>query len=302
MPFASWHLRTALVKLSVYQIIKVLIEKVKEEVAKKRIVEEKPKIAYQDSFQEKTNQKIEEIGNKLAGQGKFMLYGLLGLIVVGILVGVFYNYSRRLNGAAGLALGKAIEINEAQISETPIPNNPAPVFKTEKERAEKSIEAFQKVADTYGNPYREQAQYFIAVNHLKTDRENGLKELESLTGNGNREIAALAKFALADAKFSDGKLDEALKLFDELTTAQNLPVAVDTVNFRRAAIYEKQGKTEDAAKIYFDLAKTAREAKDSDGKGLPLTATARDAAEKLQKLNADKYKELPPEPAPELGM
>jgi tetratricopeptide (TPR) repeat protein len=271
-------------------------------VAKKRVVEEKTKVAYQDTFQEKTNQAIEDLGNKLAGKGKLILYGMIGIIVVAIAVALFYNWSLRANNAAVTALGKAIEINEAQITETPIPNNPAPTFKTEKERSDKAIEAFQKVADTYGSPYREQAQYFIAVNHLRSDRENGLKELEGLTSNGNREVANLAKFALAGARQSDGKPDEALKLYDELSNAQNLPVALDTINFQRASILEKQGKTEDAVNIYFALAKTAREAKDSEGKPLPMTATAREAADKLQKLNADKFKELPPEPTPDFGL
>lgn len=271
-------------------------------MAKKKITAEQPKVAYRDSFQETTSGKIEEIGRSLDGQWKYILYGIIALVIVGIGVALISNWSKKANGAASLALAKAIDVQTAQITETPVPNNPNPTFKTEKERAEKAVEAFQKVVDgNFGSPYREQAQYFIAINKLTLDRENGFKELEGLTVSPVREVSGLAKFALAEAKFADGKLDESLKLYDELANTQNLPVALDTINFQRAVIMEKQGKKDEAASIFFDLAKVAREAKDGDGKNLPLTETARESAEKLQKLNADKFKELPAEPAPEFG-
>ena len=61
---------------------------------------------------------------------------------------------------------------------------------------------------------------------------------------------------------------------------------------------EKQGKKQDAADIYYNIAKAASEAKDSDGKPLPMTQTARDAKDKLQTLDPDRAKTIE-EPKPE---
>jgi hypothetical protein len=212
-------------------------------------------------------------------------------------------YSVRSAAAAQTALGKAIDISAAQVSASPPPAAtgavPDVTFKTERERAEKAIPAFQEVAAKYGSPYKEKAQYFIAVNKLKTEREAGLSELQGLTGNSNREIAALSKFALAEAKAADGKYDEAAALYNELNAQNNSGIIpADSIQFALAGIYEKQAKKQEAADIYFNLVKAAREAKDAEGKPRTIGATAREAAVKLEKLDAARYATLPPEPAP----
>ena len=75
-------------------------------------------------------------------------------------------------------------------------------------------------------------------------------------------------------------------------------VAKDTLNFEIAKIYEKQGKKQEATDIYFNIAKSAAEAKDLDGKPVRLTQTATDAKAKVQELAPDRAKEIP-EPTPD---
>jgi hypothetical protein len=79
-------------------------------------------------------------------------------------------------------------------------------------------------------------------------------------------------------------------------------VAKDTVNFSLAQIYEKQGKNQEAADVYFNIAKAASEAKDQDGKPVPMTETARDAKTKLEQLDPDRAKQIAePEPVSPFG-
>jgi tetratricopeptide (TPR) repeat protein len=267
-------------------------------VAQKKIQTNEPVKTGQpvDRFQAVADQKLETFGRKLEGKGKPILYGLLALLVIGILGGVFYSYSRRQAAQAQTALGKAIDISEAQVSATPVPNSPEPSFPTEKERSEKAIAAFEEVAAKYGSPYKEKAQYFIAVNRLKLDRAAGAGELQNLTSSGNGEVAALSKFALAETRVAEGNYDQATALYNELLGQNNSIIPSDTINFALASVYEKQGKKADAANIYFNLAKTAREAKDAEGKPVNLSLTAREAARKLEKLDPARYGQLPPEP------
>ncbi|MEP6923078.1 MAG: tetratricopeptide repeat protein [Pyrinomonadaceae bacterium] len=240
-------------------------------------------------------QRIEELGKNLEGKGNLILYVLGGILGLAILGAIIYSWQSRQAGEAQAALGKAIETSEAQVSASPVPNSPAPVFATDKERTEKSIAAFENVANKYGSPYKEKAQYFIAVNKLKVNREAGLQELEGLSNNGNREVAGLSKFALAEAHSADGKYDEAAALYNDLAKQQNNVISADTLNYALASVYERQGKKQEAADIYFNLAKAAREAKDADGKPATMTMTAREAARKLEKLDASKFAQLPPE-------
>ena len=266
--------------------------------------EEKNKTVYQDEFQTGVGRKVEEFGNRFAGKSKNILYGLAALAVLAVLIGIFSIYNRRSNNAAQTALGKAIETSQTKVSELPVPaGSTEKVFKTEKERAEASINEFQAVADNFGNPAQEKAKYFIAVNRLMIDRPTAIQELEVLSKSSG-EVGTLSKFALAQAKTDDGKLDEAAALYNELAKISNLILAKDTINFELAKIYEKQGKTVEAADLYYNIAKPASEAKDLDDKPIPMSQTARDAQQKLEALNPERAKEIkvPETPSPMSGM
>lgn len=266
--------------------------------------EEKGKVFYQDEFQTGVGRKVEEYSNQFAGKSKNILYALGAIATLAVLIGIFYVYNRRTNNAAQSALGKAIETSQTKVSLLPVPaGSGEKVFKTEKERAEASINEFQTVADTYGNPTQEKAKYFIAVNRLMIDRPTAIQELEVLSKNSG-EVGTLSKFALAQAKTDDGKLDEAVALYNDLAKTSNPILAKDTINFELAKIYEKQGKTSEAADLYYNIAKPASEAKDLDDKPIPMSQTARDAKEKLEALNPERAKEIkvPETASPMSGM
>jgi hypothetical protein len=256
----------------------------------------KPTVKYQDEFQHNVGDKVEEFGKKFEGKGKTILYAILGVILLGILISLAMSWSRRSNFAEQTALGEAIEISQRQVTDQPLPaTSTQKVFKTEKERAEASVTAFQAVVDKYGS---EKAKYFAAVNKLGLDRPSALTELEGLSKTGG-EVGSLSKFALAQAKTSDGKTDEAVALYTELASATDSVISKDTINFDMAGLLDKQGKKTEAADLYFNIAKPASEAKDADGKPKQMSQTAREAKEKLKTLNPEKAKEIV-EPAPEM--
>lgn len=264
--------------------------------------ETKDKPRYQDSFQQNVGRAIEDAGSKLEGQGRNILYGIAAILVLALIVWIIYVWSGRSSAAAQTALGKAIEISQSRVTDTP---PPAPstekTFKTEKERAEAAIAEFQKVVDNHGGAAGEKAKYFIAVNRLSLDRPAGIAELEPLSKSSG-EVGTLAKFALAQAFASDGKNDEAARLYTELAGMTDPIVSKETINFELAGVYEKQGKKQEAVDLLFNLVKSASEAKDKDGKAVPLSSTATEAKEKLKQLDPEKAKEIPePEPDPSLG-
>lgn len=258
--------------------------------------ESKDKPRYQDSFQQSVGKTIEDAGKKFEGQGRNMLYGLAALVVLGIIVWIFYAWSGRSDAAAQTALGKAIETSQAPVTDQPVPaGTTVKVFKTENERAEAAIGEFQAVAEKFGGDAGQKAKYFAAVNRLTIDRTAGVQELEALA-NSNDETGKMAKFALAQAKAGDGRTDEAIALYQELAAMSDPIVSKETINFELAKLYEKQGKKQEAVDLLFNIVKTANEAKDLEGKPVPLSATAMAAKDKLQQLDPEKAKELPEQP------
>ena len=133
-----------------------------------------------------------------------------------------------------------------------------------------------------------------------TDRLKAETDLQNLA-NGSGDIAALAKFALAQAKESDGNLDQARALYSEIAKMNSAVVTSDTANLRLALVYSKQGKKKEAADILFNIVSTARNAKDKDGKPIPESAASRAAAQELLKIDPTRHAQLPPPPSP-LGL
>lgn len=248
-----------------------------------------------DRFRDTTIGFFDRLGNLLEGRGRTILYGLVGLIVAAVLVVAFVKWSNKKSNEAEQALGRAITISKASVLAAPVAGSTEPSFSSEQERAQSAIAEFEKVAAKYGDPYKSESRYFIASHRLLLDRPKGISELEELTKSSVAEVASLSKFALAQAKESDGKLDEAAQLYSDLAKQNNPTVTAETAHLRLAKVYTKQGKKKEAADLLFNIVDASRKAKGSDNQPLPVSAAAREAGEELQKLDPDRYNQLPPE-------
>jgi tetratricopeptide (TPR) repeat protein len=258
----------------------------------------KAKVKYEDPFQKAVGKRIEDAAGIFEGQGRNILYGIAAAVVLGLVIWIIYSWSGRTSAEAQTALGKAIEVSQASISETPpVAGSTQKSFKTIRERSEAAIAEFQTVADKFGGEAGDKAKYFIAVNRLLIDRPAGTQELQALTSK-NGEVGSLSKFALAGVYADDGKPGEAIKLYEELAASSDPIVAKETIRFELAKQYEKAGRKEEAVNTLFELVKAASEAKDLEGKSVPLTQTAQSAKDKLKQLDPEKAKEIP-EPLPE---
>jgi len=254
-----------------------------------------------DPFRESAVAALDKAGKALEGKGRVILYGLIGLVVVGGLIFFFYNRSNKKSQEASNMLGKAIEITQAQVSASPQPGSTETIYPTEQERARKAIEAFDTVIAYYGDPYRENAKYFRATQLLVTDRAKGLTELEALTKSSDVKVATLSKLAVAQTKEADAQYDAAVASYNELINSNNGIIPTDTLKVYLAGVLEKQGKKQEAVDMLFNMVKSAREAKDADGKPAEQSSAAREAATKLQKLDPTRYDQLPAEPPPDLN-
>ncbi len=249
----------------------------------------------QDRFRDTTMSFFDRLGNVLEGRGRTILYGLIGLIVASLVIFQIVRWTNKKSDEARQALGRAITISSAQVTPSPVPGETDLTFATDKDRAQRSIEEFEKVAAKYGDPYRSESKYFIASNRLVVDRQKGISELTELQNSKVGEVSTLARFALAQAYESDGKFDDAARLYTELAKQNSAAVTAETANLRLAKVYEKQGKKKEAADLLFNIVDASRKAKGTDNLPLPQSSAAREAGDELQKLDPDRYAQLPPE-------
>jgi hypothetical protein len=253
-----------------------------------------------DRFRDTTMLLADRLADRVAGRRKQILYGLIALVVIAIGVYAFVRWRHKHTEEAEAAMGRAIAVNGADIAPAPPPGSKDPVFSTQQERSERAIQEFEKIAAKYGEPYRTEARYFIATNELVTDRLKAESDLQALT-QGSGEIAVLAKYALAQARESDGNLDEAARLYGEIAKLNSPVVTTDGANLRLAVVYEKQGKKKEAGDILFNMVDAARKARDKDGKPIPESSASREAAQELLKVDPARHAQLPPPPSP-LGL
>jgi predicted negative regulator of RcsB-dependent stress response len=247
-----------------------------------------------DRFRDTTMRFFEGLGDRLEGRGYTILYGLGGLLVAAVLIFGFVKWSNRKSDEARQALGHGITISRAQIAAAPIAGNTELTFTSEKERAQRAIDVFEQVAAKYGEPYKASSRYFIATNKLILDRPKAMSELAELGNSGVAEVAPLAKFALAQAQEGDGKFQEAAQLYSDLAKLNGAIITAETANLRLAKVYEKLGKKKEASDLLFNIVDASRKAKAAD-KTLPTSSAAREAAEELKKLDPDRHAQLPPE-------
>jgi len=250
-----------------------------------------------DRFRDATMLLADRLADRVAGRRQQILYGLIALVVIAIGVYAFVRWRHKHAEEAQAAMGRAIAINAADIAQTPPPGSKDPVFSSQQERSERAIHEFEKIAAKYGEPYRTEALYFIATNELVTNRLKAETDLQNLAQGGS-ETATLAKFALAQAKESDGNLAEAARLFGEIAQANSPVVTPNSANLRLADVYNKQGKKKEAADILFTMVDTARKARDKDGKPIPESSASREAAQELLKIDPTRHAQLPAPPAP----
>ncbi len=251
-----------------------------------------------DKFRDTTMGLVDRAAHRMEGKGQKVLYGIGALIAIGLIIWGVTVWRGSKTDKARTALGRAIKIAETPVVATPVPGSTTPSFRTEKERAQKAVEEFQKVAATYGGSTSEHARYFAAANQLSLDRAKGMAELDALTKSGDAEVSTLAKFALAQAKEGDAKYDEAAALYADLAKQGSTLITPDTANLRLGIVYEKQGKNQEAADVLFKMVEAARKAKGKDDKPVTESGAVRKAAEELERIDPARYAKLPTPPLP----
>ncbi len=151
-----------------------------------------------------------------AHRQKVMQYGGAAVAVAVVVGGAFYfmNYQ---TATRQKALGDAISASAAPITQAPSPNG-ALSFQTDAAKKDAVTKAFTKVAaDFAGKDEGYVAEYFLGsqlVENIKFD--DARKKFQDVADHAESNYASLARLALAQIDFAEGRNDEATKLLKDL--------------------------------------------------------------------------------------
>jgi predicted negative regulator of RcsB-dependent stress response len=161
-----------------------------------------------------------EVGHTLTffeqHQKELVRYGAAAVGLIVLILGYFW-YSGRQHSKRQEALYRAIVINEMPVG--PIqPGSVQRSFPTQEVKDEAAIQAFTEIKNTHsGSDEAEIASYYIAG--IRAD-QGKLAEAEKLfkevADRGDEKHASLARMALAQIYFADGRADEGEKVLRAL--------------------------------------------------------------------------------------
>ena len=178
-------------------------------------------------------------------------------VIVAATAGGWYYLSAQ-NEKASLDLTQAVRTLEAQLRPAGTPAQPGvPSFTSAKERAEAAKKQFQTILDNYPHTRSaDMARYFLGVTSAtegdNTAAENNFKAVAS---TGNKELASIAKLALATLYGNSQRSKDAVALYQELINKPTTSVSKVTAQLQLAELYQTSNQPLDAKRLYEQIKK-----------------------------------------------
>lgn len=205
-----------------------------------------------------------------------LIYSAVALIVIVLAALGIYTWRNKQNDSANLALGAAMRVSSAAIRPPGTPATPdnKDTFASAAERGKAAEKQFKAVADQYSHTDAGHiASYMAGVSAIEAgDKTGGEEQLKKAADSGDKNVAALAKLALANFYQANNRLADATRLYKELADHPTDTVSKSAAQLAMADMYEATDPQQ-AASIYQQIKKENK----------PDSAAAQTATAKLNK-------------------
>jgi tetratricopeptide (TPR) repeat protein len=220
-----------------------------------------------DSFAQATASSMSWVSGHRAGVVKWLIAaGIVLVVVVGGLI--FWSMQ---TAAADKALGAALDTYDANLVQPGAPVE-AGTYATAADRSKAANQQFADVASKYGwLPEGTKAHYFVGITAEQLGQTaQAESELKTAAGAMDHNLANLAKLALAGLYHRTQRDQQAIDIYNELTSKPSETVSANVAQLDLADIYVGQGKQDQARALWAKI-------KDADKEG----AAGSIAAQKL---------------------
>ena len=182
---------------------------------------------------------------------------IVAVVILGGAIGGWY-YLGVQDEKASLELNQAVRTLDTPLRPAGTPAQPDfPTFTSARERAEAAKKQFQAIIDKYPHTRTaDTARYMLGVTaETLSDNKAAENAFKQVISSGNREIAAVAKDALAGLYGQTNRTKDAAALYQELINKPTDSVSKVAAQLQLAELYQNSNQPLDAKRLYEQIKK-----------------------------------------------
>jgi tetratricopeptide (TPR) repeat protein len=183
--------------------------------------------------------------------------GIAAAVIAVAVLGGWYYLSAQ-DEKAGFDLSVAVRTLETPLRAAGTPAEPdSPSFASVKERAGAGKKQFQAIVDKYPHTRTaDLARYFLGVTSESAgDNAAAESNFKAAASTGNKELAAVAKLALAVLYGNTNRTKDAVALYQDLINHPAASVSKVTAELQLAELYQTSNQPLDAKRLYEQIKK-----------------------------------------------
>lgn len=190
------------------------------------------------------------------GNRKSLIVAGIALVAVLLVVGIAAAIYNARSEKASVAFGAAMQTYQTPLATSGQQVPPGlKTYPSAADRARVAAAEFAGVAQQYGfTPDGKNAKYFAGLSYMEAG-QNGTAEsvLRDVSTSWNSNLASLGKLALSQLYRGTARNADAVQLLDQLSKKPTAAVPAGVAQLQLAELYESEGKADQARKIYAEL-------------------------------------------------
>lgn len=212
----------------------------------------------QDAFSRVTIGAAEKTADWTVEHRQTLIYATVAVVVLlaAVIGGYFYLTSQ--DEKASLELNQAVRTMDTPLRAPGTPEQPDfPSYTSIKDRAQAAQKQLQTIVDKYPHTKSsDMARYLMGVNAVTlADNASAEKDFKDVISSGNREVASVAKDALAGLYGQTNRVKDAVALYQELANKPTDSVSKATAQLQLAELYQNSNQPLDAKRLYEQIKK-----------------------------------------------
>ena len=212
----------------------------------------------QDAFSRVTIGAAEKTAHwSVEHRNTLAIAGIAVVVIAAAVVGGWYYLSAQ-DEKASFDLSVAVRTLDTPLRPAGTPAQPdSPSFASAKERAEAGKKQFQAIVDKYPHTRTaDMARYFLGVTSENAgDNAAAENYFKAVASNANKELASVAKLALATLYGNTNRTKDAVALYQQLINQPTASVSKVTAELQLAELYQSTNQPLDAKRLYEQIKK-----------------------------------------------